>query len=151
MSVEPLPTYIKNDIVQELIDKGCSCIVYSQSEKHYFYNHGVKDLFFLLNDSPDVMYNAFITDKVIGKGAAALMCAGKVADVYAVTISQPALELLKIHGINVEYGQCVAHIINRTGTDLCPVEKLCIPLGHDIDRCVAAIRGFVTAGGYTYK
>lgn len=120
---------IKSSIIQELHAKGCSCILYSQGEKLYFYNHGVMDLFRLLRERPAVMNGAFIADKVIGKGAASLMCAGKVQEVYTDIISKPALNMLDDAGISIVYGQCVPNIINRTGTDLCPVEKLCLYAG----------------------
>ena len=67
-----------------------------------------------------------IADKVVGKGAAVLMAAGGVRWVYADVISQSALEFLLTHNIEAEYGRVVPNIINRAGTDICPVEKLCM-------------------------
>ena len=67
-----------------------------------------------------------IADKVVGKGAAVLMTAGGVRWVYADVISQSALEFLLTHNIEAEYGRVVPNIINRAGTDICPVEKLCM-------------------------
>ena len=45
------------------------------------------------------MQNAQLADKVIGKGAAALIVLGKMKEVYADIISTPALSLLRAAGI----------------------------------------------------
>ena len=52
-----------------------------------------------------------------------------VQHVHADVMSEPALALLKAHGIKAEYGQLVDHIINRAGTGWCPMEQL----SRDID------------------
>ncbi|MDE7443717.1 MAG: DUF1893 domain-containing protein [Muribaculaceae bacterium] len=140
-----LSSDIKSSIIQELHDKGCSCILYSCGKKLYFDNRGVMDLFQLLTECPELMQDAFVADKVIGKGAAALMCAGGVCEVYTDIISQPALDLFDVHNVSVEYDSCVPNIINRTGTDICPVEKLCLPLDNDIEACVAIISKFIAS------
>lgn len=61
-------------------------------------------------------------DKVVGKGAAFLYVLLGVTAVYAQVISRPALALLQRHGVTVEYGTAVAHIINRRGDGICPFE-----------------------------
>ena len=79
-----------------------------------FRERGVADLFRLLREEPQLLRGAFIADKVVGKGAAALM-----------VVSRPALELLAGAGIAVEYTVVVPGIMNRAGTGTCPVEQLC--------------------------
>ncbi|MDE6528439.1 MAG: DUF1893 domain-containing protein, partial [Muribaculaceae bacterium] len=64
-------------------------------------------------------------DKVVGKGAAALMVLGGVKTVYAAVISRAALQLLTDAGVDVSYSHLVSSIINRAGTGPCPVENLC--------------------------
>lgn len=89
-----------------------------------FYNPGVKDLFNIVSACRHKLAGAFIADRVIGRGAALLIVLGKVKSVYAQVISSPALQILNDANINVDYGSIVPNIINRDGTDLCPVEKL---------------------------
>lgn len=112
-------------LIEILEQEGCSVVIRSQGQERCFWQRGVADLFQLLEHQPEVLDGASLADKVVGKGAAALMVLGHVSEVYARTISQPALLLLQRAGIPVSYGQCVDHIINRMGTDWCPVEKLC--------------------------
>lgn len=115
--------------MQRLIDtlerEGCSVVIRSQGQERCFWQRGVADLLELLHKQPEVLEGASLADKVVGKGAAALMILGHVREVYARIISQSALRLLQQADIPVSYAQCVGHIINRAGTDWCPVEKLC--------------------------
>ncbi len=89
-----------------------------------FHNPGVKDLFELVATHPHKLAGALVADRVIGRGAALLLVLGKVKSVYAQVISSPALQVLNEANINVSYGSIEPNIINRDGTDLCPVEKL---------------------------
>lgn len=127
----------------DILDReGCSLVVRSQNEEQCYWKRGVADLFYLLRNEPNVLLHAQLADKVVGKGAAALMVLGGVKEVYAHTISQPALQLLEEAGISVSYSLCVEHIINRAGTDWCPVEKLCSTV-ETAEECLPLIEQFV--------
>ena len=91
---------------------------------HRFTQRGVKDLLTLLTEQPELLHDALIADKAVGKAAAACMVMGDVKQVHADVMSEPALALLQQHGVKAEYGTLVDHIINRTGDDWCPMEKL---------------------------
>ncbi len=103
----------------------CSCVIRKNNKVSSFYQRGVKDLFCLLKSSDAELSDALVADKVVGKGAAALMILGGVKAVYADVISNPALNLLSDAHVTVEYAKLVPNIINRAGTGICPVEKLC--------------------------
>mgnify|MGYP002796736551 CR=1 FL=1 len=62
-------------------------------------------------------------DIVVGKAAAMLFVKSKIAAVYARTISQSAKVYLEAHHIPLSYGTLTERIINREGTDICPMEK----------------------------
>ena len=91
---------------------------------HRFTQRGVKDLLTLLTEQPELLHDALIADKAVGKAAAACMVMGDVKRVHADVMSEPALALLQRHGVKGEYDTLVDHIINRTGDDWCPMEKL---------------------------
>ncbi len=86
--------------------------------------------------------HASLADKVIGKGAAALMVLGGVERVYADVISTPALTLLQEAKIAVTFGQEVPRIENRTKTGLCPLESACVDL-RDVAEIYAVIKQFM--------
>ena len=103
---------------------------------HRFTQRGVKDLLTLVTESPEVLHGAIVADKAVGKAAAACMVTGGVSRVYADVMSEPAWALLQQYGVKAEYGTLVDHIINRAGTDWCPMEKL----SRDIDDPAAIIQ-----------
>lgn len=104
---------------------GYSCVISNATGIHTYTQRGVADLFDLYTKSPEVLQGARIADKVIGKGAAALMILGGVNEVYADVISIPALTLLTQSGVKTSYSQQTPFIINRSGTGACPLESLC--------------------------
>ncbi len=96
----------------------------ADGELHRFTQRGVKDLLALVTERPEMLRDAIIADKAVGKAAAACMAVGGVKQVHADVMSEPALELLEKHNVTASYSKLVDHIINRTGTDWCPMEKL---------------------------
>ena len=107
-----------------------------------FDGRGVQDLYRLLSKNPEVLNGASVADKVVGKGAAALMILGKVQEVFADLISTPAITLLREAGVSVRFNQEVPYIINRQGSGPCPVEALCQPC-TTAEECWPKIEGFV--------
>ncbi len=55
---------------------GCSCIIDNGTGRTICHERGVKDLLRILTATPTLLAGSFIADKVVGKGAAALMTAG---------------------------------------------------------------------------
>ena len=107
-----------------LFAERCSCVVRNGDTIRIFRERGVRDLWRLLHEEPELLDGAFVADKVVGKGAAALMAAGRVRELFADVVSHAALELLNGAGIPVSYTVAVPHIINRAGDGICPVERL---------------------------
>jgi len=116
----------------------------SDGSIHRFTQRGVKDLLTLVTESPAVLDGAIIADKAVGKAAAACMVTGGAQHVHADVMSEPALALLQRYGVKAEYGQLVDHIINRAGTDWCPMERL----SRDVDDpaiIIARIKEFLNS------
>jgi iron complex outermembrane receptor protein len=112
-------------LIDILHNEGLTLVIKSgDGEIRRFTGRGVKDLLMLAVEHQEVLKGALIADKAVGKAAAACMVVGGIKRVHADVMSEPALALLQDHGIIAEYGQLVDHIINRDGTDWCPMEKL---------------------------
>ena len=109
---------MKKECVAELHRGGWSCVICNDATVRTFTQRGVKDLLQLLR-------GAFVADKVVGKGAAALMVLGGVAELYTDVISTPARLLLEAGGVSVTAATESANIRNRAGDGICPVEALC--------------------------
>lgn len=114
----------KTDDLLQILDEGkYSCVIYTDGKLRTFNKSGVRDLYDLLTTNPSVLKDARMADKIIGKGAAALMILGGVKEVTTHVISESALRLLKDANVNVSYEKCIYGIINRKKSDWCPLEK----------------------------
>ena len=123
-------------LIDILHNEGLTLVIKSgDGEIRRFTGRGVKDLLMLAVEHQEVLKGALIADKAVGKAAAACMVVGGIKRVHADVMSEPALALLQDHGIITEYGQLVDHIINRDGTDWCPMEKL----SHDENNPAAIV------------
>lgn len=116
----------KQRLIDCLVAEGCSCVIGKGEEIRSFYGRGVSDLYRLLKEEPEFLQGAFVADKVVGRGAATLMILGGVGGVFARVVSTPALEFFRKARVAVDYETEVSHIVNRKGTDWCPLEKRCI-------------------------
>lgn len=112
-------------LVEILHEGGYSCVVSNGAEVRTFIQRGIADLYGLLKNEPAFLNGASVADKVVGKGAAALMVLGGVRELYTDVISTPALQVLEKAGIDVGYGTETTAIRNRDNTGICPVEMLC--------------------------
>lgn len=131
------------EAIDILHKENCSCVIATTNGRMLRYNgRGVSDLYRLLTEEPQTLNGAFVADKVIGKGGAALLVLGGVSGLYTDLISESALRLLREADILVGYGECVPTIINRSGTGPCPVEKLCAPC-RTAEECLPLIADFL--------
>lgn len=131
------------DIIKKLHEGNYSCVISNNGEIRTFAQRGVADLFHLLKNEKNFLKGASIADKVIGKGAAALMILGGVKEVYTDVISLSALELLCEAKIEVEYVLLVPFIENRDKTGWCPIEKMCHE-GKTAEDILPLIEEFIT-------
>ena len=139
-------TFLTDDQRLQLIDllhiEACSCVIRNGDVTRIFRERGVKDLYRLLEEEPELLDGAFVADKVVGKGAAALMILGGVEELFADVVSRAALDLFAAAGKAVAYTVAVPHIINRAGDGICPVERLCAE-AQTAKECLPLIEGFI--------
>ena len=113
------------ELINLLHSGNYSCVIANKEKIRTFTQRGVADLYDLLLSEPDFLQNASIADKVVGKGAAALMILGGIKELYTDLISTKALELFRQWNVKVNFSQEVPLIWNRDRTGGCPVETLC--------------------------
>lgn len=111
-------------LVTEIKDGKSNCIIVQGDEILKFILPGVKTLMTILKENPEVLKDSIVFDKVVGKGAAALMILGEVSEIYAEIISENAINLLKTTDIKFRYNKKVPYIENKNKTGLCPIENL---------------------------
>ncbi len=109
---------------QMIKEEKASCVIIKNHEIiHSVKGPGVAPLITLYENNPDILKDAFIVDKVIGKAAAMIAEYAGVKKVYGLVMSTAANSYLQEHNIQAAYGTCVTMISNRTGDGLCPLEK----------------------------
>ena len=131
-----------NNVIRILHEGGYSCVIENRGEIFTFTERGVKDLYNLYKTSPEILKGAFIADKVVGKGAAALMALGQISEIYCDVISENAIKLLQDCKIVYSFAQKVPHIINRSKSGMCPVETLCLNATTP-EECLPLIENFI--------
>lgn len=130
------------DDLIKILHEGHHSLVVANGEVCTFDGRGISDLYNILNEDPGFLQCAEIADKVVGKGAAALMIIGGIASLYADIISAPALDLLRQNPVKVDFGKQVDNIINRKGDGICPVETLCLTCAT-AQECLPLITQFI--------
>ena len=76
-----------------------------------------------IDTDPDFFKGASAADRVIGKAAAMLLEKYGVLEIYAKVTSKYAVAYLNDKKTVLTYDIKVDHIINRSGTGMCPMEK----------------------------
>ena len=100
-------------MMQELIDtlhtEQCTLVILHEGQIRTFDGHGVRRLYNIASDEPELLYEAKLAAKAVGRSAASMMVQGGVKEVWADYISQAAYDVLHEAGIVVKYDKCLDH------------------------------------------
>lgn len=132
------------DSLVDLLHKGNHTLVVANGDDvRTFGRRGVADLFELLASEPEFLRGASVADKVVGKGAAAMMILGGIGRLHTDIISDAAIELFRDSGVEISYDTRVPFIANRDHSGRCPVETLCESCATAAE-CLPLIESFIT-------
>ncbi len=110
-------------------------------------SRGVIDLM-RLYESDERFRDAVIADKVVGKGAAAMIVALGFRRCITPVASVAAIELLHHYDVEIVALETVDHIINHSGTGRCPVETLLEDIPADyLYTMIERIKEFINSIG----
>lgn len=87
-------------------------------------SEGIRDLVQIIGKLNSTLNEASIADTVVGKAAALLCVYSKFGSVFASTISEEGLKVLRANYIATEFESLVPRIMNKNKTDICPFEKM---------------------------
>ena len=100
---------------------GYTCVLYRNGAEYHSDLKGIKPLLDYIETGH--RFTGFsAADKTVGAAAAYLYVLLGVQSVWAKTLSESGLNILKSHGITVGYEHMVPVILNRTGDGVCPME-----------------------------
>ena len=109
----------------ELQEKGLSILVEKDGKIIFQSSKSMlRPLYEGLNNYAEEMQGATVIDKIVGRAAAYLCILAKVGKVITPLASETAKEVLDKHGIILYAADSIPYIINRDGTDMCPMEKM---------------------------
>lgn len=129
--------------LMEILHSGGYSLVIQNNGLHTYTGRGISDLCKIYRQEKELLHGASVADKIVGKGAAALMALGDVSEVITDVISSSALSLLEVCGVSVSYQKVVPNIINRRGDGICPVEELCMQC-RTPEECLPFIERFMS-------
>lgn len=122
---------------ERLLNGFFSCVAEKDLDYITSNDLGVKPLITPLRKNKRFFENTVVADKVIGKAAAFLLILGGVQAVHGEIMSKSAIELLTSRNIYFTYKQEVLNILNRTKTDLCPMEKSVLNITDENEAFIA--------------
>ncbi len=111
-----------NKLKELLLAEGYTCVLEKDGKIFTSRERGIRPLIDWL-DSGEDFRGGTAADKVVGKAAAFLYVRLGIRKLYAEVLAESGLSVLRAHAIEAEYGTLTLKIINREGTDQCPMEK----------------------------
>ena len=100
-----------------------TCVVIQNDVIHCSKERGILPLLNWLEQTPCVLLDAVVADKVVGKASALLLAYGGVRSVYANTIGMPAIEVFQKQHIPFCFDEQTETIRNRDDTGDCLMEQ----------------------------
>ncbi len=86
--------------------------------------HGISGFLLAIEKIGTELACSSVADRIVGRAAAFLCVYCEVASVFAVTLSEEGLQILRKYNVPCEYENLVPNILNYDGTEICPFEKL---------------------------
>lgn len=112
-----------DNCVRFLTSQNATCVIENDGTCKMAFTSGIRPLLDWIEESPELLKEASVADKVVGKAAAMLFRYSGIRKLHALLISEHALAALKDSEIEVTYDKCVPYIINRTKDGMCPMEQ----------------------------
>ena len=132
-------------MLDALEQQGVGMIIDNHGETTTYSIPGVQDLLRLTADEPERLKGAAVADKRVGKAAACLLIEGGVKSVCTPLVSTPARQMLEEAGIPLYAREEIPLMVNKDGTDLCPMEKKLLD-AKTPEQCAAILRGATIEG-----
>lgn len=98
-----------DQLIDTLNSEQCNLVVLHDGRVNIFDGVGVRSLYHLQQDEPEMLYHSKLAAKAVGRTAAKVMAQCDVDEVYADVISDYAYDTLRDAGIRVRYANKVDH------------------------------------------
>lgn len=110
---------------QRLIQKNLSLVIVKNGRVLFeTESHGINGLLKVIKQLQDNMTGSSVADRIVGRAAALLLVYSGVVAVFAVTVSDSGIEVLKNNHVFHEFERRVPRILDSKKVDVCPFERL---------------------------
>ena len=92
------------------------------------HSSGISGLLQAIDSLGNILSGASVGDRVVGRAAALLLTCSRTKEVYASTLSNEGLKVLKENGIPVEHDKLVPRILDKKGKNICPFERFSLTI-----------------------
>lgn len=96
-------------LIDKLHNGQSSLVVLHEGNTRQFEGVGVRKLYDIQNNEPELLYGSKLAAKAVGRTAAKVMAACGVREVYADVISDAAADVLRDAGVKLSAGRQVDH------------------------------------------
>ena len=113
-------------------------LVIVKHRKVIFETHkqGISGFLQAIDEQKKSLVGASAADKIVGVAAATLCAYSRLVSIFALTISEAGIKVLKDNNIACSFQRKVTNILNHNKTDVCPFEKLAMTSGNPDDAYV---------------
>lgn len=114
---------METDLARRLLaSENYTCVIVSAEGVLTSRERGILPLMKWIGSGADLR-GAVAADRIVGRAAALLYAYMGVSELYAEVLGEGGQKVLRDHGIAHGYGTLAVRIVNRSGTDICPMEK----------------------------
>lgn len=98
-----------NELIDRLHTGPWSLVVLHDGKIRTFKGKGVRRLYNLMKDEPELFLKSKVASKAVGQSASQLLVDGGVCEVYTDYLSEQAYNTLTAAGVKISYGKKVDH------------------------------------------
>jgi len=85
---------------------------------------GIRPILEVIEELKEEIQGSIVGDRILGKASALLCRYSKIKGVYSPQATKTAIAVLIIAGIPSQIDEMIPYIKNRSGSDVCPFEKM---------------------------
>lgn len=142
------PKMLINEKAKRMIKEGqASCVIIKNNKIiRTEIGQSIAPLISIYESEPEILKDAFVVDKVIGKAAAMMIVLGGANRAYGEIMSAAACNYLAERGCRAEYGERIEIVVNRSGDGMCPLENSVLDIDdpetgyHQLKKTISRLR-----------
>lgn len=113
---------------EQLYDKELAFIALKNEDSYETKDYQLETVLHRLHEDKHRFSGAVVAARTIGQADALFLSYGGIKELYADTISVPAIECFREHGVHVTYGELVDLLPAAEGSNAAELEQKCLDI-----------------------